>query len=118
MFSAISVADLKRVADDERLHLVLLVLLVGLAIYGELSSWRTVLRPGYANVSLFFSKTVTTLRDYRSGKYYKPWKQRNPIMIVHTKKQIAELSESSSLSQRAVYADARLPSFFHGKASD
>ncbi|KAI0904222.1 cytochrome P450 [Ustulina deusta] len=42
---------------------------------------------------------------HRTGKYYKPWSQSTPIVIVSTKKQIAELSEAACLSQRAVYAD-------------
>ncbi|KAK6955952.1 hypothetical protein Daesc_003599 [Daldinia eschscholtzii] len=41
----------------------------------------------------------------QSGKYYKPWGSTTPIFIVSTKKQIAELSEATCLSQRAVYAD-------------
>ncbi|KAI0095586.1 cytochrome P450 [Daldinia grandis] len=41
----------------------------------------------------------------RSGKYYKSWGPTTPIVIVSTKKKIAELSEAPCLSQRAVYAD-------------
>lgn len=48
----------------------------------------------------------------RSGKYYKPWKPSNPIVIVSTKKQIAELSEGACFSQRAVYADVTQSPFF------
>lgn len=41
----------------------------------------------------------------RSGKYYRPWRPTNEIVVVSTKKHIAELSESPELSQRAIYAD-------------
>ncbi|KAI9640836.1 hypothetical protein NHQ30_010677 [Ciborinia camelliae] len=45
------------------------------------------------------------VKDYRSGKYYKPWKSSQKVVIVSSKKHIMELSEASELSQRAIYAD-------------
>ncbi|KAH9988480.1 cytochrome P450 [Xylariaceae sp. FL0662B] len=55
--------------------------MIGLSLYIEINAWR------------------------RSGRYYKPWKPAVPVITVSTKKQVAELSESSCFSQRAVYAD-------------
>ncbi|KAI1471052.1 cytochrome P450 [Daldinia caldariorum] len=87
------------VLEDQRLHRLLFLILIGIYIYNELRSWWHVLgRPLYVRIT-------TTLSDYRSGKYYKPWGSNAPIFIVSTKKQIAELSEATCLSQRAVYAD-------------
>ncbi|KAF7165201.1 hypothetical protein CNMCM5623_009467 [Aspergillus felis] len=45
------------------------------------------------------------IRDYSSGKYYKPWKSAKAIVVVSSKRQIMELSEAPVLSQRAAYAD-------------
>ncbi|KAF2867713.1 cytochrome P450 [Massariosphaeria phaeospora] len=59
---------------------------------------------GLAQFGKFLASIKTVLHDFRSAKYYKPWNTAKPI-VVSTKKQIAELSEASVLSQRAVYAD-------------
>lgn len=45
------------------------------------------------------------IRDFRSGNYYRPWRPKNEVVVVSTKKHIAELSEAPELSQRAIYAD-------------
>ncbi|PWY75771.1 cytochrome P450 [Aspergillus eucalypticola CBS 122712] len=44
------------------------------------------------------------VRDFRDHRYYRPWAPE-PIMIPATKKIMTELSETSVLSQRAVYSD-------------
>jgi cytochrome P450 len=56
-------------------------------------------------IKAFFNKLGSTAHDYRSGKYYKPWKSSKQTVVVSSKKQIMELSEEAVLSQRAVYAD-------------
>ncbi|KAI2784134.1 cytochrome P450 [Daldinia loculata] len=92
-------ADFRDLVNDERLHRVLFLFLIGTYVYTEAKSWwHILLRPLYV-------KITSTLSDHRSGKYYKPWGPTTPIVIVSTKKQIAELSEAPCLSQRAVYAD-------------
>ncbi|KAI0853766.1 cytochrome P450 [Daldinia vernicosa] len=92
-------ADFQDLVNDERIHRVLFLILIGTYVYSEAKSWwNSLLRPLYV-------KITSTLSDYRSGKFYKPWGPTTPIVIVSTKKQIAELSEAPCLSQRAVYAD-------------
>lgn len=54
------------------------------------------------------SQHSNIILSWRSARYYKPWSTSKPI-IVSSKKQIAELSEASVLSQRAVYADVGPP---------
>ncbi|KAL5392300.1 hypothetical protein DPSP01_000814 [Paraphaeosphaeria sporulosa] len=59
----------------------------------------------FTSLGKFLASTKTIFDDYSSGRYYKPWSTNTPI-IVRDKRQILELSESSTvLSQRAVYAD-------------
>ncbi|KAH5296212.1 hypothetical protein HBI12_213850 [Parastagonospora nodorum] len=59
----------------------------------------------FSKTTNLFSSFRTTIHDFRSGRFYKPWSTAQPI-IISTKTQIAELSEASAvLSQRAVYAD-------------
>ncbi|KAI1800744.1 cytochrome P450 [Daldinia bambusicola] len=70
------------ILEDQRLHRLLFLILIGIYVYNELRSWW-----------------------HRSGKYYKPWGSTTPAFILFTKKQIAELSEATCLSQRAAYAD-------------
>ncbi|TGJ78201.1 hypothetical protein E0Z10_g10558 [Xylaria hypoxylon] len=86
--------------------LLLFVFLVAVTyVYTEIKAWHIILYPLYRNISQFISAGMSTVQDYRSGKYYKPWTYITPVVIVSTKKQIAELSEAACLSQRAVYAD-------------
>ncbi|KAI0410100.1 cytochrome P450 [Xylaria palmicola] len=68
-------------ATYEKWLLALLLVVVMVHVYFEMITWHS------------------------NGKYYKPWGQSTPIVIVSTKKHIAELSEAACLSQRAVYAD-------------
>ncbi|OTB13472.1 hypothetical protein K445DRAFT_304233 [Daldinia sp. EC12] len=82
MASTINFTGLQYLIEDQRLHRLLFFILIGIYVYIELRSWW-----------------------HQSGKYYKPWGSTTPIFIVSTKKQIAELSEATCLSQRAVYAD-------------
>ncbi|KAL1969931.1 hypothetical protein VTN77DRAFT_7441 [Rasamsonia byssochlamydoides] len=53
----------------------------------------------------FFANISSVIHDYRSGRYYKPWKSSRRIVVVSSKKHIIELSEAPVLSQRAIYAD-------------
>lgn len=96
---------LNQLIGDESLHLVLFLLVTGVFVYTELSTWHPLLLPTYMRTKSFGSRFTSTIKDYRSGKYYKPWNPISPVVIVSTKKQIAELSEAACLSQRAVYAD-------------
>lgn len=57
------------------------------------------------NIYTVFYSFRSLVRDFRSGKYYRPWRSTNEIVVVSTKKHIAELSEAPELSQRAIYAD-------------
>ncbi|KAI9690295.1 MAG: hypothetical protein M1822_009256 [Bathelium mastoideum] len=44
------------------------------------------------------------INDYRNRRYYKPFLRNEPV-VIRSSNAIQELSEASSLSQRAVYAD-------------
>ncbi|KAF2789698.1 cytochrome P450 [Melanomma pulvis-pyrius CBS 109.77] len=62
----------------------------------------------YLGVSLHqggLKKLRRIVNDFSNGRYYKPWKAADNFTVLSTKKQIAELSEASVLSQKAVYAD-------------
>ncbi|KAF2647985.1 hypothetical protein K491DRAFT_685072 [Lophiostoma macrostomum CBS 122681] len=48
---------------------------------------------------------ITTYRDFRSGKFYNPWKRSPHPMLVTKKEHIAEYCEVTCLSQQALYAD-------------
>ncbi|KAF2704077.1 putative cytochrome P450 [Pleomassaria siparia CBS 279.74] len=50
-------------------------------------------------------KLGSIVHDFSNGRYYKPWKTIDNFTVLSTKKHIAELSEASVLSQKAVYAD-------------
>ncbi|RDH30319.1 cytochrome P450 [Aspergillus welwitschiae] len=58
--------------------------------------------------SLFQKISISSIRvvvrDFRDHRYYRPWAPK-PIMIPATKRIMTELSETSVLSQRAVYSD-------------
>ena len=55
----------------------------------------------------FLSTVTRHLKDYSSGRYYLPWSGKNIIVLKETEidHHIRELSDTSQLSQRAVYAD-------------
>lgn len=55
------------------------------------------------------SKSLPNECTQRSGNYYRPWRPKNEVVVVSTKKHIAELSEAPELSQRAIYADVSFP---------
>ncbi|KAK5997455.1 Cytochrome P450 monooxygenase penP-like protein [Cladobotryum mycophilum] len=100
-----SLVDFTHVVHDERLHLGLFLLVAAVHLYNEIIPFHNFVCLVYRKCSSFLSKVISVFHDYRSGKYYKPWKPANPIIIVSTKQQIAELGEATNLSQRAVYAD-------------
>ncbi|OAQ76401.1 cytochrome P450 [Purpureocillium lilacinum] len=100
-----SLVDVKSVISDEKVQLVLFLLVVLVHLYNEIGPCQSLLHPLCDGFAFFLSSLTTIVRDYQSGKYYKPWKPANPIVIVSAKQQIAELSEAPNLSQRAVYAD-------------
>ncbi|RAK89103.1 cytochrome P450 [Aspergillus costaricaensis CBS 115574] len=54
--------------------------------------------------SVYITNVRNVVRDFRDHRYYRPWAPK-PIMIPATKKIMTELSETSVLSQRAVYSD-------------
>ncbi|XRM44127.1 hypothetical protein ABZX51_007273 [Aspergillus tubingensis] len=54
--------------------------------------------------SVYITNIRNVVRDFRDHRYYRPWAPK-PIMIPATKKIMTELSETSVLSQRAVYSD-------------
>ncbi|KAJ3571855.1 hypothetical protein NPX13_g5235 [Xylaria arbuscula] len=70
-----------------------------------MKTWHTIVQQLLRKVTRLASVTSSIIQDYSNGKYYKPWSQSAPIVIVSSKKHIAELSEAACLSQRAVYAD-------------
>ncbi|KAH8889144.1 cytochrome P450 [Thozetella sp. PMI_491] len=70
-----STIGLDRFVHDERVHHALILLGAGVLLHAMIT-WS-----------------------------WRPFKPPHPIVIVSTKKEIAELSEASCLSQRAVYAD-------------
>ncbi|KAI0481374.1 putative cytochrome P450 [Xylariaceae sp. FL0804] len=96
---------LDQIINNDRLHLTLVLLISGLAVYLEVRSWHIVLRPAFSRIAVLGSNAASTINDYRSGRYYKPWAPKTPTVIVSSKKHMLELSESACLSQRAVYAD-------------
>ncbi|GLA02508.1 hypothetical protein AnigIFM60653_001981 [Aspergillus niger] len=68
------------------------ILLIANALYYSL----------FQNISI--SSIQIVVRDFRDHRYYRPWAPK-PIMIPATKRIMTELSETSVLSQRAVYSD-------------
>ncbi|SPB45944.1 unnamed protein product [Aspergillus niger] len=68
------------------------VLLIANALYYSL----------FQNISISSIRVV--VRDFRDHRYYRPWAPK-PIMIPARKRIMTELSETSVLSQRAVYSD-------------
>ncbi|KAI1379887.1 putative cytochrome P450 [Hypoxylon crocopeplum] len=90
---------------DERVQGALFLFVIGLEVFTEIRAWKVITHEFYKKVLFLASRVTSIIGDYRSGKYYKPWKPHNAIVIVSTKKHIAELSEAGCLSQRAVYAD-------------
>lgn len=54
--------------------------------------------------SEFISKVRNVLKDYSSGRYYKPWNNKN-VTVLTSLDHLRELSDAPQLSQRAVYAD-------------
>ncbi|GLA93291.1 hypothetical protein AtubIFM61612_010485 [Aspergillus tubingensis] len=54
--------------------------------------------------SVYITNIRNVVRDFRDHRYCRPWAPK-PIMIPATKKIMTELSETSVLSQRAVYSD-------------
>jgi len=44
-----------------------------------------------------------------AGKVYKPWPSSTPVVLVTSKKHIAEFSEITCLSQQVVYTDVGHP---------
>lgn len=50
-------------------------------------------------------KTITLIPQQSNARFYKPWKAADNFTVLYSKKQIAELSEATVLSQKAVYAD-------------
>ncbi|KAH8696089.1 cytochrome P450 [Talaromyces proteolyticus] len=61
---------------------------------------------GFFNWGRKAYRNVTAIcNDFSNGKYYNPWGSVKPIIINPSRKEMTELSEANSLSQRAVYAD-------------
>ncbi|KAI0410415.1 putative cytochrome P450 [Xylaria grammica] len=87
-------------ATYEKWLLALLLFVVMVHVYFEMKAWHLLRK-----ISRLVSVSSSIIKDFSNGKYYKPWGQSTPIVIVSTKKHIAELSEAACLSQRAVYAD-------------
>lgn len=56
------------------------------------------------NATKFIPGIMSTLRDFREGRFYNPWSPK-PLLIEREKSQMTELSDTPVLSQRAVYAD-------------
>lgn len=67
------------------------------------SSISTILHDYVSYVLPDWTKTYWLVKQ--SGKYYKPWKSSQKLIMVTSKRHITELSEATELSQRAVYAD-------------
>ncbi|KAI9924226.1 hypothetical protein MW887_007176 [Aspergillus wentii] len=65
----------------------------------------TILKSDWSKRDGYFGRFVSVVRDFRAGKYYKPWTTNKPILITPSKENMRELSEAVVLSQRAVYAD-------------
>ncbi|KAI0186876.1 cytochrome P450 [Xylaria flabelliformis] len=82
--------------------LALIFLVIIAYIYTEMKTWHVGITSSVVEINAL---TFEIRLSYRSGKYYKPWTSSTPIVIISNKKQIAELSEATCLSQRAVYAD-------------
>jgi len=62
----------------------------------------------YVAVSLCrggYAKLRRIAHDFSNARFYKPWKAADNFTVLYSKKQIAELSEATVLSQKAVYAD-------------
>ncbi|KAI9660584.1 MAG: hypothetical protein M1821_009936 [Bathelium mastoideum] len=56
------------------------------------------------NRSAWMQGLFGMIDDYRNRRYYKPFLRNEPV-VIRSSNAIQELSEASSLSQRAVYAD-------------
>ena len=59
---------------------------------------------GWHSLQKLQDKSCTILRDFSSGRYYKPWGDQN-IVLITSLDHFRELCDAPQLSQRAVYAD-------------